>query len=102
MFWVQSKWQLHIIWDGLDKLTSKDGTLLPSAIQSIVDSVQFMSDYKNHSSLSYDGRMHTDAFKREMIDVIHREPEILTSPKKAWKAIYQRLNTNILSNTNYN
>ena len=66
----------------LDKLTSKDGTLSPSAIQSIVDSVQFMNDYNNHSSLSYDGRMHTDAFKREMIDIIQREPESFNQPNK--------------------
>ena len=42
----------------LDKLTSKDGTLSPSAIQSIVDSVQFMNDYNDHPSISYEGKQH--------------------------------------------
>ena len=66
----------------LDKLTSKDGTLSPSAIQSIVDSVQFMNDYNDHPSISYEGRMHTDVFKREMIHIIQREPESFKKPNK--------------------
>ena len=66
----------------LDKLTSKDDTLSQSAIQSIVDNVQFMNDYNNHPSLSYEGRMHTDAFKREMINIIQREPESFNKPNK--------------------
>ena len=66
----------------LDKLTSKDGTLSLSAIQSIVDSVQFMNDYNDHPSISYEGRMHTEAFKREMIHIIQREPESFKKPNK--------------------
>ena len=67
----------------LDKLTSEDGTLSQATIQSIVDNVQFMNDYNNHPSLSYDGKMQTDAFKREMINIIQREPESFNKPNKA-------------------
>ena len=66
----------------LDKLASKDGTLSPSVIQSIVDSVQFMNDYNDHPSISYEGRMHTEAFKREMIHIIQREHESFKKPNK--------------------
>ncbi|MGP4971909.1 replication initiation protein [Psychrobacter aquimaris] len=66
----------------LDKLTSEDGTLSQATIQAIADNVQFMNDYNNHPSLSYDGRMHTDAFKREMINIIQREPESFNKPSK--------------------
>ena len=66
----------------LDKLTSEDGTLSQATIQSIVDNVQFMNDYNNHPSLSYDGKMQTDAFKREMINIIQREPETFNKPNK--------------------
>ncbi|MGP5706551.1 replication initiation protein [Psychrobacter namhaensis] len=66
----------------LDKLTSKDGTLSPSAIQSIVDSVQFMNDYNDHPSISYEGKQHIDVFKREMVHIIQREPESFNKPKK--------------------
>lgn len=66
----------------LDKITSKDGTLTEEKIQSIVDNVQFMNDYNNHPSLSYDGKMNTDAFKREMFNIIQREPESFNKPNK--------------------
>ena len=66
----------------LDKLTSKDGTLSPSAIQSIVDSVQFMHDYNDHPSISYEGKQHIDVFKREMVHIIQREPETFNKPNK--------------------
>ena len=66
----------------LDKLTSKDGTLSPSAIQSIVDSVQFMNDYNDHPSISYEGKQHVDVFKREMVHIIQREPESFNKPNK--------------------
>lgn len=59
----------------LDKLTSADGTLSQNTIQAIVDNVQFMNDYNNHPQLSYDGRMDTTTFKREMMDIIQRDPE---------------------------
>ena len=66
----------------LDKLTNKDGTLSPSAIQSIVDSVQFMNDYNDHPSISYEGKQHIDVFKREMVYIIQREPESFNKPNK--------------------
>lgn len=66
----------------LDKLTNKDGTLSPSAIQSIVDSVQFMNDYNDHPSISYEGKQHIDVFKREMVHIIQREPESFNKPNK--------------------
>ena len=66
----------------LDKLTSKDGTLSQATIQSIVDSVQFMNDYNDHLSLSYDAKMHTETFKREMMNIIQREPESFNKPNK--------------------
>lgn len=67
----------------LDKLTSTDGTLSKEKIQSIVDNVQFMNDYNDHPSLSYDGKMNTDAFKREMFNIIQRDPETFNKPNKA-------------------
>lgn len=67
----------------LDKLTGADGTLSKEKIQSIVDNVQFMNDYNNHPSLSYDGKMNTDTFKREMFNIIQREPESFNKPNKA-------------------
>lgn len=66
----------------LDKLTSTDGTLSKEKIQSIVDNVQFMNDYNDHPSLSYDGKMNTDTFKREMFNIIQREPESFNKPNK--------------------
>lgn len=66
----------------LDRLTSKDGTLSPSAIQSIVDSVQFMHDYNDHRSISYEGKQHVEVFKREMVHIIQREPESFNKPNK--------------------
>ena len=75
----------------LDKLDSKDGTLSPSVIQSIVDSVQFMNDYNDHPSLSYDGKMQTDAFKREMINIIQREPESFNKPNKALESYLPKI-----------
>jgi hypothetical protein len=52
-------------------------------IKSIVDNVQFMNDYNDHPGLSYDGKMSTDSFKREMINLIQREPESFNKPNKA-------------------
>lgn len=59
----------------LDKIAGKDGTLTEDKIKSIVDNVQFMNDYNDHPSLSYNGKMNTDAFKYEMTNIIQREPE---------------------------
>ena len=75
----------------LDKLASKDGTLSPSVIQSIVDSVQFMNDYNDHPSISYEGRMHTEAFKREMIHIIQREPESFKKPNKGLESYLPKI-----------
>ena len=75
----------------LDKLTSEDGTLSQATIQSIVDNVQFMNDYNNHPSLSYDGKMQTDAFKREMINIIQREPESFNKPNKALESYLPKI-----------
>jgi hypothetical protein len=75
----------------LDKLTSEDGTLSQATIQSIADNVQFMNDYNNHPSLSYDGKMQTEAFKREMINIIQREPESFNKPNKALESYLPKI-----------
>ena len=66
----------------LDKITNDDGILSQDKIQSVVDNVQFMNDYNDHPSLSYEGKMNTDLFKREMIHIIQREPESFNKPNK--------------------
>ena len=72
----------------LDKIADKDGTLTKDRIKSIIDNVQFMNDYNDHPGLSYDGKMNTDAFKYEMINIIQREPE---SFKKSGKDLQSYL-----------
>ncbi len=67
----------------LDKIADKDGTLSQNTIQSIVNNVQFMNDYNDHPSLSYQGKMDTDAFKREMTNIIQREPESFNKTNKS-------------------
>lgn len=67
----------------LDKIANKDGSLSQDTIQAIVDNVQFMNDYNDHPSLSYDGKMNTDTFKREMFNIIQREPESFNKSNKA-------------------
>lgn len=59
----------------LNKLTDQNGTLSQAAIQSIVDNIQFMNDYNNHPKLSYEGKMDTAMFKREMTNAIQQYPE---------------------------
>ncbi|MBE0443502.1 replication initiation protein [Psychrobacter sp. FME13] len=66
----------------LDKIANKDGSLSQDTIQAIVDNVQFMNDYNDHPSLSYDGKMNTDTFKREMFNIIQREPESFKKSNK--------------------
>lgn len=66
----------------LDKVANKDGTLSQDTIKAIVDNVQFMNDYNDHKSLSYDGKMNTEAFKREMMQIIQREPESFSKKGK--------------------
>ena len=75
----------------MDKLTSEDGTLSQATIQSIVDNVQFMNDYNNHPSLNNEGKMNNDAFKREMINIIQREPESFNKPNKALESYLPKI-----------
>lgn len=65
----------------LDKIADKNG-LTEEKIKAIVDNVQFMNDYNDHPGLSYQGRMDTDAFKREMMLIIQREPESFNKKNK--------------------
>ncbi|MCC3346482.1 replication initiation protein [Psychrobacter sanguinis] len=66
----------------LEKIADKNG-LTEEKIKAIVDNVQFMRDYNNHPSLSYQGKMDTDTFKREMMFIIQREPESFNRKNKA-------------------
>lgn len=66
----------------LDKIACKNGTLSQDKIKAIVNSVQFMNDYNDHPKLSYEGKMNTDAFKREMMLIIQREPESFNKKNK--------------------
>lgn len=66
----------------LDKIAGKNG-LTEEKIKAIVDNVQFMRDYNDHPSLSYQGKMDTDTFKREMMVIIQREPESFNRKNKA-------------------
>lgn len=67
----------------LNKIADKDGTLSQDKIKSIVDNVQFMNDYNDHPSLSYQGKMDTPTFKREMMHIIQREPESFNKKNKS-------------------
>lgn len=66
----------------LDKIANKDGTLSEDTIKSIVNNLQFMKDYNDHSSLSYQGKTETEAFKREMFQIIQKEPESFNKKNK--------------------
>ncbi len=66
----------------LEKIADKNG-LTEEKIKAIVDNVQFMRDYNDHPSLSYQGKMDTDTFKREMMVIIQREPESFNRKNKA-------------------
>lgn len=66
----------------LEKIADKNG-LTEEKIKAIVDNVQFMRDYNDHPSLSYQGKMDTDTFKREMMLIIQREPESFNRKNKA-------------------
>lgn len=59
----------------LNTLADKKGTLSYKAIKSIVDNPQFMLDYNNHAGLSYNGKNNVDDFKKEMMNIIQRDPE---------------------------
>lgn len=65
----------------LGKIAGKDG-LTEEKIKAIVDNVQFMNDYNDHPSLSYNGKMDTETFKREMMHIIQREPESFEKKNK--------------------
>ena len=66
----------------LDKIAGKNG-LTEEKIKAIVDNVQFMKDYNDHPSLTYQGKTDTDTFKREMMHIIQREPETFNKKNKA-------------------
>lgn len=66
----------------LDKMTNNDGVLSQDKIKSIVNNPQFMNDYNDHPSLSYQGKMDTEAFKREMMHIIQKEPESFNKKNK--------------------
>lgn len=66
----------------LDKIADKNG-LTEEKIKAIVDNVQFMRDYNDHPSLTYQGKTDTDTFKREMMHIIQREPETFNKKNKA-------------------
>lgn len=66
----------------LAKLANRSGVLSQDTIESIVNNVQFMNDYNDHPSLSYEGKMNTDIFKREMINITQREPESFNKKNK--------------------
>lgn len=70
----------------LAKLANKSGVLSQDTIESIVNNVQFMNDYNDHPSLSYEGKMNTDIFKREMINITQREPESFNKKNKGLEA----------------
>ena len=65
----------------LDKIADKNG-LTEEKIKAIVDNVQFMRDYNDHPSLTYQGKTDTDTFKREMMHIIQREPETFNKKNK--------------------
>lgn len=65
----------------LDRVADKEG-LTEEKIKTIVDNVQFMNDYNDHPSLSYQGKMDTEVFKREMIHIIQKEPESFNKRNK--------------------
>lgn len=70
----------------LTKLANRSGVLSQDTIESIVNNVQFMNDYNDHPSLSYEGKMNTDIFKREMINITQREPESFNKKNKGLEA----------------
>lgn len=66
----------------LDKIADKTEGLTESKIKAIVNNLQFMNDYNDHASLSYNGKMDTETFKREMMHIIQREPESFSKKNK--------------------
>lgn len=65
----------------LDKIAGKNG-LTEKKIKAIVDNVQFMNDYNDHKSLTRQGKMDKEVFKREMMHIIQREPETFNKKNK--------------------
>jgi plasmid replication initiation protein len=62
----------------LAKLEEKDGKLSDEKIDSIVRTEQFVADYNNYHRLSYNGKMNTDSFRREMKDYLRTYPDEFT------------------------
>ena len=65
----------------LDKIAGKNG-FTEEKIKAIVENVQFMNDYNDHPTLSYQGKMDKKVFKREMMHIIQREPETFNKKNK--------------------
>ena len=65
----------------LDKIAGTDG-FTEEKIKAIVENVQFMNDYNDHPTLSYQGKMDKEVFKREMMHIIQREPETFNKKNK--------------------
>lgn len=65
----------------LDKIAGKNG-FTEEKIKAIVENVQFMNDYNDHPTLSYQGKMDKEVFKREMMHIIQREPETFNKKNK--------------------
>lgn len=59
----------------LARLEDKGGTLSNEKIDAIVRADQFVADYNNYHRLSYNGKMNTDDFRREMKDYLITFPE---------------------------
>lgn len=59
----------------LAKLEDKDGKLSNDKIDAIVRTQQFVADYNNYHRLSYNAKMNTDDFRREMKDYLMTFPE---------------------------
>lgn len=74
----------------LDKIADKDG-LTEEKIKAIVDNIQFMNDYNDHPSLTYQGKMDTEAFKREMMHIIQREPESFNKKNKGLESYLPKI-----------
>lgn len=59
----------------LARLEEKDGKLSDEKVDSIVRTEQFVADYNNYHRLSYNGKMNTDSFRREMKDYLRTYPD---------------------------
>lgn len=62
----------------LARLEDKGGKLSNDKIDAIVRTDQFVADYNNYHRLSYNAKMNTDDFRREMKDYLMTFPEDFT------------------------